>query len=226
MSIQGGHPLLRKAAENAASQSTFEPVKSDCDRVATLTFTFLTGPPESDGPATTPFHIQIFAQERRVRKLGLGGKDPCNDLRFMALDSEAPTLSMKEALEFPECVDGKLIRLYGIHRVAFENSDYYDPGGTGSAWLEFSPFYTLTKKCSSPGTLNLLDSKNGGTFGLVALGILRTGGGFGHMNGWDNKFQLMCIEDAKKFSNTGVLFEYQTPEVQKQILKWYKERLK
>lgn len=166
-SVQNGHPLLRKAAEIAASQTTFVPIKGNCDRVATLTFTFLTGPPQSADPATNPFHVQIFAQERPVRNLGVGGKDPCKDLRFMPLGGDAPTLSMKEAMEFPNCVEDKLVRLYGIYRVAFENSDYYDPDGTGSAWLEFSPFYTLTKKCSSPGTLNLLDSKNGGTFGLV-----------------------------------------------------------
>jgi hypothetical protein len=218
--------LLRKVSETAASDTTFEPAKTACQRVATLTFTFLTGPPELDVQAVeSTFHTQILAFERRNRKT-VGDKDPCKELRFMALGGEAPTLSIKEALQFPECVEGKLIRVYGIYRVAFENSDFYDATGTGSSWLEFGPYYSVTKKCGSPEALKTLDSKNGGTFGLIALGILRTGGGFGygHMNGWDSEFQMMCVEDAKKFYKNGFVFSSLPLDVQKQVVNWYEKR--
>jgi len=220
-SAEGGHPLLRKVAEIAASEATFEPVKADCRRLAILTFTFLTGPPELDELAiSNPFHVQIFAYERPARKQ-TGGKDPCKDQRFMTLDGNAPTLSIKDALEFPECIEGRLIRLYGVYSAGFEGSVYGAPSDNDSAWVEFSPYYPITKKCSAAEAISVLKSPGGGTFGLVAYGILKTGGGFGHMNGWDTEFQVMCVDEMKKFSDVTVLLEYQKPNIQKQILDWY-----
>ena len=221
-SVQSGHPLLRKVAEIAASQSTFEPINIGCQRVSILIYSFLTGPPEFDYRESNPFHVQIFARTRSVNKLA-DGKDPCKDSRFLPLGNDAPTLSVTEAQEFPECVEGQLIRLYGVYRVAFENSDYYDPTGKSSAWLS-SPYYSITKKCGSQEALHVLKSKNGGTFGLVALGILKTGGSFGHMGGWDAEFQIICVEDAKKFYKDGVVFDYLPPEIQHQILSWYEKQ--
>lgn len=56
-------------------------------------------------------------------------KDPCSELRFMPLLNEAPTLTATDVRTLPQCVSGKFIRLVGIYRVAFENSDLYDPTG-------------------------------------------------------------------------------------------------
>jgi hypothetical protein len=222
-SAQNGHPLLRTASEVASSETTFEPIKQNCHRAAILTYTFQTGPPESDIQTSGPYHVQIFARERPAPKL-VNGKNVCNDARFMASSGEAPTLSIKDVLQNPECVEGKVVRLYGIYSVGFEGSVYHDPTNTDSAWLVISPYYSIAKKCSTREAWNIWKSPDGGTFGLVSLGILRTGGGFGHMNGWDNEFQVMCIEEMKEFSTKTLLFEYQTPDVQKQILSWYKKQ--
>ena len=219
-----GHPLLKKVAELAALQSTFDPSEQKCSRVSIVTFTFLIGPPEADQPVINgPFHMQIFAKERKVRE-HVAGKNPCSDLRFQAVGGEAPTMSIKDALEFPKCVEDKLIRLYGIYSAGFEGSVYGDPSNKESAWVEFSPYYSITKKCSRPKALDVLKSPSGGTFGLVAYGILKTGGEFGHMNAWDNEFQVMCVDEMKQFSDVTVLFEYQKPAVQKQILNWYDQK--
>jgi len=171
-------------------------------------------------------------------------KDLCSELRFMPLLNEAPTITATDARTLPQCVSGKFIRLVGIYRVAFENSDLYDPTGEGGrTWITFDPFYSAVKRCSDREALHLLDRKNGGTFGFVAMGIFRgpklpknvdpklpaplrerlerTPLGYGHMNGWPNEFQVICVEKVVLFSGDGSLFEYQKPDVRKRILEWY-----
>jgi len=130
------------------------------------------------------------------------------------------------------------------YRVAFENSDLYDPTGEeGRTWITFDPFYSAVKRCSSPGTLHTLDRKGGGTFGFVAMGIFHgpelpknvdpklpaplrerlegTPLGYGHMNGWPNEFQVICLEQVVVLSGDGLLLEYQKPDVRRRILEWY-----
>ncbi len=148
-------------------------------------------------------------------------KNPCDELRFLALAGEVPTISATDAHDFPQCVDGKFIRLFGVYRTAFENSDLYDPTGNGATWISYSPFYSAVKRCSSPQALKLMERKGGGTFGFVAMGVFKSGGGFGHDNAWESEFQLICVEEVKDLAKTGVLFQSQTPKVQKQILDWY-----
>ncbi len=69
--------------------------------------------------------------------------------------------------------------------------------------------------------MHLLDRKNGGTFGFIALGILRRGGAYGYMNGWANELQVICVETIVDFSGSGAVFDYQKPNVRKRILDWY-----
>ena len=171
-------------------------------------------------------------------------KDPCSEIRFMALLNEAPTITATDVRNLSQCVTGKFIRLVGIYRIAFENSDLYDPTGEGGrTWITFDPFYSAVKRCSDREALRLLDRKKGGTFGLVAMGILhgpepykngdpklpapmrelleKTPRGYGHMNGWPNEFQVICVEKVVFFSGDGSLLEFQKPDVRKRILEWY-----
>lgn len=171
-------------------------------------------------------------------------KDPCDELRYMPLLNEAPTITATDVRKLPQCFNGKFIRLVGIYRVSFENSDLYDPTGEeGRTWITFDPFYSAAKRCNSPGTWHTLDRKGGGTFGFVAMGIFhgpelpknvdpklpaplrerleRTPLGYGHMNGWPNEFQVICLEQVVVFSGDGSLLEYQKPDVRKRILEWY-----
>lgn len=175
-------------------------------------------------------------------------QDPCSELRFMALLNEAPTISVTDVRNLPQCFNGKFIQLVGIYRVAFENSDLYDPiGNEGSTWVSFDPFYSAVKRCSSPQALKLLDREKGGTFGFVAMGVFhgpepyqnvdpklpapirerleRSLRRYGHMGGWDNEFQVICLENLVDFSDSGALLEYQKPNVRKRILEWYAKNL-
>ena len=62
------------------------------------------------------------------------------------------------------------------------------------------------------------------SFGL-AMGVFHSGGGFGHMNGWTNEFQVICLESLVNFSGNGATLENQNLKVRKRILDWYaKER--
>ena len=162
----------------------------------------------------------------------------------MPLMNEAPTVTATDIRNLPQCVHGKFIRLVGIYRVSFENSDFYDPTGEGGrAWITFDPFYSAVNRCSDQQALHLLERKNGGTFGFVAMGIFhgpeppknvdpglpepirkaleRTTLGYGHLNGWPNEFQVICVEKIVLFSGNGSLFEFQKPDVRKRILSWY-----
>jgi hypothetical protein len=41
--------------------------------------------------------------------------------------NEAPTVDVTDVRKFPQCFSGEFIRLVGVYRIAFENSDLYDP---------------------------------------------------------------------------------------------------
>lgn len=151
-------------------------------------------------------------------------KDPCHELRFMPLLHEAPTVSETDVHNLPQCFNGKFIRLVGIYRIAFENSDLYDPTGEGRSWVSFDPFHSAVKRCSAPAALKLFDRKEEGTFGFVAMGVFKSGGRYGHLNGWESEFQVICLEELKDFSESGSLFQFQTPKVQKRILDWYAKK--
>jgi hypothetical protein len=49
--------------------------------------------------------------------------------------------------------------------------------------------------------------------------------GYGHMGGWPNEFQVICLEKLDYFSDGSVL-EYQTPTAQKRIKEWYAKQVK
>jgi len=162
-----------------------------------------------------------YAQQPKQKK-----DDPCSELRFLAGMNEAPRISATDVRNLPHCFEGKFIRLVGVYRVAFENSDLYDPTASGGrTWVSFDTFYSAVKRCSSAEALRMLEREKGGTFGFVAMGVFHSGGGFGHMNGWANEFQVICLESVVDFSADGALLEYQNPKVRKRILDWYaKER--
>ena len=181
--------------------------------------------------------LTLYGQQKEA-------KDACSDTRFMALLNEAPTITATDVRTLPQCVHDKFIRLVGIYRVSFENSDFYDPTGEGGrTWITFDSFYSAVKRCSDPQALRLLEHKNGGTFGFVAMGIFhgpepsknvdprlpeairksleRTSIGYGHLNSWPNEFEVICVEKIVLFSGNGSLFEFQKPDVRKRILSWY-----
>jgi hypothetical protein len=153
-------------------------------------------------------------------------KDPCEQTKFQLSSSDPITFTLSDIEKLPQCFDGKFIRLVGVYRIAFENSDLYDPIEKSSAWLTFDPFYPAIKRCSSSEALKLLNRESGGTFGIVAMGIINSNGSFGHMSGWKNQFQMICLEEIKDFSKYGLIFQAQPNKVQKQISDWYTKKMR
>jgi hypothetical protein len=147
--------------------------------------------------------------------------DPCSELRFLPVGAEAPTVSATDVRNLPQCFNGKFIRLVGVYRTFFEVSDLYDPtDGNRLAWVTFDPFYSAVKRCTPPEILHRLNRDKAGVFGFVAMGMLRTGGHFGHLNGYPAEFQVICVEKLVEFSGP-----IDDAKVHKRILDWYsKER--
>jgi len=137
-----------------------------------------------------------------------------------------PTLNASDLHNLPQCFDGKFIRLVGIYRVAFENSDLYDPTKLGaSAWVSFGPFYRTTKRCGIENALDVIHEKAGGTCGFVATGVIRTGRGYGHLGGWPHELQVICIEKIVRLADFGWNLASQDPRTRELIIDWYvKER--
>ena len=161
--------------------------------------------------------VSIGAQEPQGRL-----SDPCADWRYVGGGEDPPTISVTEVRNLPMCFGGEFVRIVGVYRIAFETCDLYDPTtGDRVAWVSLDRFYAAAKRCSSPGTLRRLDREEGGTFGLVALGTLQRGGGFGHMNSWPNEFQVICFETVADLSRSGSVIGSQEPKDRKRILEWY-----
>jgi len=131
---------------------------------------------------------------------------------------------MKEAAELEDCLQGKVVRIYGIYSAAFEGSVLGNLKEGPDAWMSGEQFYSVAERCSSPAALREWKNPKGGTFGVVALGILRGRDGFlgfGHMNAFDYEFQVLCLDEMKRFSDSTVIFESQTADVQKAMTSWY-----
>jgi hypothetical protein len=153
-------------------------------------------------------------------------QDPCEPVRSQLSGGNAPDLTLAEIRQNAACYDNAFIRVIGIYRASFENSDlYYPDDGKASAWINFDPFYSAIKHCSA-ANLKTLNRKDDGTFGFIALGVIKTKGSYGHMNGWDFEFQPICLERVELLSKSGAVFPSQTKETQKKILTWHKQQVR
>jgi hypothetical protein len=61
---------------------------------------------------------------------------------------------------------------------------------------------------------------------MIALGILKTSGRYGHMSGWDREFQVICVEKTVLLSKSWAVFDKQSPAVQDKIVDWYKAAMR
>lgn len=151
--------------------------------------------------------------------------DECNGIKARLADGRSPEVTLSEIEKSPKCWDNGFVHITGIYRTGFENSDLYDPTERSArAWVEFDPFLSALK-CCSPKKLNALGHKNGGTFGFIALGIIKAKGGYGHMNGWDFEFQPICLKKVELLSNSWSLLQGQPEAIQNKILNWYSKEL-
>jgi TonB family protein len=218
--VQSGHPLLKAAAEDAAAKTAFEPSDAKCQRAVAVTYTFLPGPPDRfEQPVSSPYHALVYAYEGHQPRLR-----GCSDPRLLTDDDKAPTLSVPEAIELEDCLDGKVVRVYGIYSRGFEGSVLTDLKDTKVAWLSTVQFSPVVRKCTSSAAFSVFKSSDGATFGIVALGILRTREGmlgFGHMNSFDEEFDVLCFDEIRQFSTTTAIYDAQPLSVQKIMSSWY-----
>ena len=142
-------------------------------------------------------------------------------------DDGTLTLSVGELLEAPSCYKGRLVRVYGFYSNGFEISRLYaTPDGKGkTSWLSSQPYYSVVKRCTAPLDLKKLN-RDGGTFGVVMLGLINTKagideadiqsdlgskrisetrGGFGHLNAYNTEFTTMCFERVEQFSKYSIV---------------------
>ena len=154
-------------------------------------------------------------------------QDPCESVRIQLASADAPDVTLADVQKNSRCFNDGFIRVIGIYRTFYENSDLYDPlDQSASAWADFNPFYSAVKRCSTPTDLKILEREKGGTFGFIALGIIKTEGRYGHMGGWTKKFQVICVEKVELLSEEGFVFPSQPEKVQKKILAWYNNEVR
>jgi hypothetical protein len=153
--------------------------------------------------------------------LGVNAQNSCGSIQTaLASVFDSPTFRVAEVTQKPECFDGAFFRVVGIYRVSFENSDLYDPKDEKArAWLSTERFHSAVKRCSGDA-LKSLNRELGGTWGFTALGIMNTRGRFGHLGGWENQFDVICIENAELLSKEGNVFSSQPTAVQNRIVDW------
>jgi hypothetical protein len=170
--------------------------------------------------------VLIVFGSTSVRAQTTKQQDPCSERQFLPLDNAAPTVTATDIRNLPQCFNGKFIRVVGIYRRIFENSDFYDPTGGGeSTWVSFDADDLTVKRCSPSSAIHRLLREDRGTFGFIATGILRRGGGFGHLLSWQNELQVTCIETVVALSKSGNLLYAQEPNARKRILDWYAKQI-
>ena len=152
--------------------------------------------------------------------------DRCESISVQLTDPDGADFTLADINKNPGCFENALVRLRAIYRVGFENSDLYDPVDiTARAWLDLDKFYPAIKRCGDASALSTITRKNGGTFGTVALGILKTSSHYGHMGGWNREFQVICIEKAVLLSKSWAVFGSQPSNTQSKIVDWYKAEI-
>jgi len=153
------------------------------------------------------------------------GTQPCTPISPLAYEDGVPTVQLEMLLKEPQCYDGKFIRTYGFYRYGFEISELYclDCKSSGLIWFDSESYFAAYKRCTSKENQKRLDSENGRTVGVAVLGVVRTGGGFGHLNGSQHQFSVICIDEVKVFANDYAIPQYLSAKTLREMRDWYKQ---
>jgi len=132
-----------------------------------------------------------------------------------------PSVALCEVLAHPQSYRDKQIQVRVIYRVGFEWQEIYSLRcPDASTWLEFSDGF---EEASSRKALKQMNSGNhfSITVGVVLEGRLTgSGGGFGHMNGYENRFTADRVRSAKRLDTRGCHPRALTAEDRKRIEKY------
>ena len=109
--------------------------------------------------------------------------------------AEIPTVTFCDLIRDREKYTDKTVRLRAVYRFGFEWSDIYCLECLGveksSTWLEFAD-----ETCD--GSKKIKGNGDAGkTVKVQVVGKFFTGGGFGHLGGYPNKFVVSCVEKVK-----------------------------
>ncbi len=147
---------------------------------------------------------------------------PCTPISALAYEDGVPTVTLESLLSEPQCYEGKFIRTYGFFRSGDEISELYclDCKSSGLIWLDFEEFYPANKRCVAGG-----GNKDafGKTVGFAALGVFRTGGGFGHLNAPRHKFSVICIDEVTVLAKDWSVPQSLPEKTHRQMRDWYKK---
>jgi hypothetical protein len=102
--------------------------------------------------------------------------------------------------------NNKIVRVTGIYRFGFEWSDFYCPGCEKVAWMDFEKYDK--KQTKKKYRKKIKYSEVGRTVKVVVIGEFSSGGGFGHMGGYRNKFAVHYFEKVEKVSNSSSIYQY------------------
>lgn len=108
-----------------------------------------------------------------------------------------------DLLRNPTSYDGKVVRVRATYRYGFEWSEIYCTGCSvkGSTWLDFDESYESRTKRGVKKKLEG-DSFLGRTVNIVAVGkFIGSGGGYGHMNGYNYMLLVQSVERAEVILN-------------------------
>jgi hypothetical protein len=149
-------------------------------------------------------------------------KKRCTPISALAYEDGVPTITLEALFKEPDCYEGKFIRTYGFFRSGDEISQLYclDCESSGLIWLDFEEFYPANKRCVAGG-----GNKDtfGKTVGFAALGVFRTGGGFGHLNGSRHKFSVICIDEVTVLAKDWSVPQSLPEKTLRQMRDWYKK---
>jgi hypothetical protein len=146
----------------------------------------------------------------------------CTPISALAYEDGVPTITLESLLSEPHRYEGKFIRTYGFFRSGDEISELYclDCNSSGLIWLDFEEFYPANKRCVAGGGNR---DTFGKTVGFAALGVFRTGGGFGHLNGSQHKFSVICIDEVTVLAKDWGVPRSLPEKTLRQMRDWYKK---
>lgn len=120
---------------------------------------------------------------------------------------EVTTVNYCDLIRSPELYDQKLVRVQAVYRYGYEWAELYCPDclTEGRTWVDFDESF---ETCTKPEVAkNISDNGfKGRTVNVVIVGkFYGLGGGYGHMNAYQFKFLVSCVEKARIILNDSPL---------------------
>jgi hypothetical protein len=107
----------------------------------------------------------------------------------VAQTRELPTLNYCELVQNADAYNGKLVRVRGTYSSWFEHSGLNCSDCPDSTWCDFSFDMCPKSKKLKAEIVN-----------VIFVGIFKTAGHYGHLNGYHHQLDVSCVEFAQSIS--------------------------